>query len=932
MSNPPVIQSNQMCSITGMLTEGFLIRFMSKLPKVYLLIISCISMLPIEMTWADKNASSAQKSTSISIEHGSPESHQHETREANSAELLLPKLIKSVDATYPVQALAKQQEAQVDLLVTILSNGHVGEVVVEQSSDHQFDQAAISAVKQWTFEPAFQGTTAVDCRIRIPFLFTIPKEVPEHDQRAGETNETLSVSVNSAPVNSTSINKKATSVQESKKTQRSQSTPKSDTGSKQELDKDPITLTVSGHDNKYLLQQSASDFYISKDVINAAPHQEGADLLQTTPGLYIGRSKGPAIAHNYMLRGFDSEHGQDIAFTVGGIPINLPSHIHGQGYSDLGFLIGDVVDGLEVIEGVHKPEQGDFAVAGSIGVSLGIDDTQDGLKLSLTQGTWNTSKYKAIWSPKNGSAKTFGAFEITTSDGFGQNRMGTVSNGMFQHQFGEGKTKHRLLAILHSARSNFAGVLRYDDVESGKICFTCVYPYATAKAQNALANRLLLGFFTNYKGDHGERGEIGIWLSYDHFRMQSNYTGFQEISRTLEREAGRGDLIEQRNQTRSVGIKSRYRKQVFAHSDLKLFSEFGADGRMDFIDQSQSLLDATVRNQTWDQRVDASVNAVDLGGWGDLKWIFGRYASLHTGVRVDSLSYEIDDRLGNFAPLTRPQDSYITGFRRSALGLAWGPRASLELKPFSWWSIFMSYGEGYRSPQARLLEDGEEAPFSKVKSSDLGVRFDWGSAFRLALGGYHTKLSDDVAFEASEGRLERTGATQRLGFFAHLNSQPFPWLISSLSATFVNAELLDPPPASAEEPFPAFQKGQQLPFVPPLVVRADVAVQHNLIQRLGLFPLQARMGLGFSHLSPRPLPYNQFADSVSLLDVSAGLVWGRLNISFELYNALNTEYAALEYSFPSDWTPNDGIRSRTPMRHRAAGSPLSWLLTLGVSL
>ena len=887
----------------------------------------CIACLWVQNAWAEEQTSPDINKASIHIEHGSPESMQHKEVKPSSAKLKLPKLIKSVDAVYPPQALTNKQEARVDLLVTILSNGSVGEVSVELSSNSDFNQAAISAVKQWEFEPAYQGKTAVDCRIRIPFLFTIPKEVQDDSQKLDKKEEELSAS------DTNKISQEITNSNEPEVNVASEAKAKAEPESKKDLDKDPITLTVHGHDNKYLLQQSSSEFFIGKDVIMAAPHQEGAEVLRTAPGLYIGRSEGPAVAHNYMLRGFDSEHGQDIAFTVGGIPINLPSHVHGQGYSDLGFLIGDVVDGLEVIEGVHKPEQGDFAVAGSIGISLGVDDAAEaGLRLSLAQGTWNTSKYKVIWSPKGGSKKTFGAFEISTSDGFGQNRMGTVSNGIVQHQFGQGKTKHRFLAILHSARSNFAGVLRYDDVNSGKICFTCVYPYATAKGQNALANRLLLGFFSTYKGEQGERGEVGLWLSYDNFRIQSNYTGFQEISRTLEREAGRGDLIEQLNQSNSIGIKSRYRKPVFSWASLKLFSEFGADGRMDFIDQSQSLLDATVRNQTWDQRVDASVNAVDLGGWGDLKWIFNRYASLHTGVRVDSLSYEINDRLGNFVPLTRPQESFITGFRRSALGLAWGPRASLELKPFSWWSIFVSYGEGYRSPQARLLEDGEEAPFSQVKSSDLGARFDWGEALRLVVGAYHTELSDDVAFEASEGRLERIGATQRLGFFAHVHSHPFSWLLASLSATFVDAELLDPPPASAEEPFPPFLKGQQLPFVPPLVVRADIATQHVLIRQLGSFPLQSRLGLGFSHLSSRPLPYNEFADPVSLLDVSAGLEWGKLNLSFELFNALNNEYAALEYSFPSDWTPNDGVRSRVPMRHRAAGAPLSWLLTLGVDL
>ena len=874
----------------------------------------CVTCLCIQQTWGEPKARINQGATEV--ERAAPSLTQNDKTNLNSTKgLSLPELIKSKDAIYPTKELSQGKEAQVNLLVTILSDGTVDEVIVEQSSDSSFNEAAVTAVKQWQFKPARQGDTAIDSRIRIPFVFTIPKEKPKTVIQKSDDKLGRSVPAPKQPVDKKII-----------------SNPGRNIKVKQDVDQDPIMMTVRGQNDRYLLQKSSSDFFISKDVITAAPHQEGAEVLRTAPGLYIGRAEGPAIAHNYMLRGFDSEHGQDISFHVGGIPINLPSHIHGQGYSDLGFLIGDVVNGLEVTEGVHKAQQSDFAVAGSIDVSLGVEESDRGLQLSLSKGTWNTSKYKAVWAPKGSAKESFGAFEVSSSDGFGENRTGTSANGIFQHRFGQGKVKHRLLAILHSARANFAGVLRYDDVNSGKVCFTCVYPYATAKAQNALANRIMLGYFTDYKGIDGERGEVGIWLSYDNFRIQSNYTGFQEISRTLEREAGRGDLIEQQNYTQSIGIKSRYRNSVIRQSWLKVSAEFGADGRMDVIDQTQSLLDAAVRNQTWDQRVDASIKAADLGGWGDLKWNFKRYATLHTGMRVDALSYEINDRLGNFVPLTRPQDSFITGFRRSALGLAWGPRSSLELKPLSWWSIFISYGEGYRSPQARLLEDGEKAPFSKVKSADFGTRFDWGSALRLVLGGYHTELSDDVAFEAAEGRLERIGATQRRGLFAHIHSQPFPWLLGSLSATFVDAELLDPPPASAEEPFPPFQKGQQLPFVPPLVIRADIGTHHVLVDRLGQSALKSRFGLGFSYLSPRPLPYNEFADPVSLLDISAGLEWGMLDLTFELFNALNAQYAALEYSFPSDWDPNNGLRSRTPMRHRAAGAPLSWMLSLGVKL
>jgi hypothetical protein len=88
-------------------------------------------------------------------------------------------------------------------------------------------------------------------------------------------------------------------------------------------------------------------------VIAAAPRQEDTDILRSALGVYVGRAGGPAVANSYMLRGFDAEHGQDIEFRVGGLPINMPSHIHGQGYADLSFLVADAVRELSVSEGVY---------------------------------------------------------------------------------------------------------------------------------------------------------------------------------------------------------------------------------------------------------------------------------------------------------------------------------------------------------------------------------------------------------------------------------------------------------------------------------------------------------------------------------------------------------------------------------------------------
>ncbi|MCB9629819.1 MAG: TonB family protein [Sandaracinaceae bacterium] len=857
-----------------------------------------------------------------------------------------PAVRESHPAAYPPAALAEGREGHVELGVVVSETGVVDTAEVLVSAGADFDAAALEAIRAWRFTPAEVDGRPAMARIRVPFDFLLPEPEPEPAADA-QPEGAPPGSDPDVPVSgdASDAGEPDTDVTATEGEGGPGAAPGAGVGEDRvsaatdaaadELadDEDVIDVTVRGQRDLRTEERSVSDFQLRRDQLRAAPRSEGTEVLRAAPGLYIGRSEGPAVAHNYMLRGFDAEHGQDIAFRVGGLPINLPSHIHGQGYADLGFLIADVVSGMNVSAGVSDPRQGDFAVAGSIDISLGVGEDERGVRVASSYGSFRTSRQLLLFAPRGLSDQSFGALQYTRTDGFGQNRAGQAASAILQHGTEVGDFTLRAIGVLHTARSDLAGVLRRDDIDAGRVCFTCVYDQPTARAQNALSSRVMVGLFADYRGERGDSGQLGVWLGYDSFRIQENFTGYIQSSRTLARVAGRGDLIEQQNRTRSVGLVGRYRTApmrptTWAHGTLEL----GIEGRMDGITQQQSLLDAAVRNQTWDQRVDASVRGVDVGFWADLDWHLTQYLDVRAGVRGAVLSYDIEDRLGNFVPVVRPDDAFIMGFRRSALGTAFGPRVSARVTPLPWLEVLAAYGEGYRSPQARLLEDGEPAPFSKVRSGDLGVRITRDDTLELTLGAYYTRLSDDVAFDAAEGRLERIGATQRVGGVLNAVVRPLDWLVGSLSVTVVGATLRSPPPPSAEEPFPPYERGQRLPFVPPVVIRAELGASHVLRASLGGHPLTGRAGVGYSYLSARPLPFDQAAAPVSLLDIGLSLQWRALDLGFQLNNAINTRYAAVEYNFASDWSPDDGFRSRTPARHISAGAPLSLMVTLGVTL
>ena len=117
------------------------------------------------------------------------------------------------------------------------------------------------------------------------------------------------------------------------------------------------------------IAQSASQGAITAQQLDARPIMRAGEVLETVPGVVISQHSGEGKANQYYLRGFNLDHGTDFATTVAGMPVNLPTHGHGQGYSDLNFLIPELVTGVQFAKGPYFAEQGDFATAGAANIN-----------------------------------------------------------------------------------------------------------------------------------------------------------------------------------------------------------------------------------------------------------------------------------------------------------------------------------------------------------------------------------------------------------------------------------------------------------------------------------------------------------------------------------------------------------------------------------
>ena len=147
----------------------------------------------------------------------------------------------------------------------------------------------------------------------------------------------------------------------------------------------------------------------SKIDLQTYPVQSSQDLLRKVPGLFIGQHAGGGKVEQIFLRGFDIDHGTDINITVDGLPVNMVSHAHGQGYADLHFLIPETVDEIEYGKGPYQANKGNFATAGHVNFK-----TVDVLKKSVVQlerGQFNSFRSLAIFDLIN-SEKTKSIYSI----------------------------------------------------------------------------------------------------------------------------------------------------------------------------------------------------------------------------------------------------------------------------------------------------------------------------------------------------------------------------------------------------------------------------------------------------------------------------------------------------------------------------------------
>lgn len=806
----------------------------------------------------------------------------------------MPVVARRVEAEYPASEPSADKATDVELLVTVDHLGAVTDAKIATSGGDAFDSAAIAAVRQWSFAPARRAGVAVAARIRVAFHFEpppLPAAAPPAPVAPG-AELPLSTQPPAADAQPASTAKKK---------------------------EEPQEVVVLGH--AHAPSRGASDYDIQVGKLALVPHRDAASLLRLAPGVMLTSEGGTGHPYQIFLRGFDAREGQDIEFTIDGVPINEVGNPHGNGLADTHFIIPELVRTLRVVEGPFAPQQGNFAVAGSAAYDVGLSDP--GLTVQGTYGSFNTKRLLLTWRPEVGSDHTFGGAELFASDGFGPNRASTRATAMAGYEAAlSSSTSARLLASTYATHYAEAGVLRLDDVESGRKDFSDTYD--TSQGGDS-SRHSLAATIENRSGD--TRLTQNAFLTFRDFRLRQNLTGFlQDPQQTWQSEhSQRGDLIDQQSSTITVGGRGSARKHWQALGNAQEV-ELGYFGRYDRVDATQrrDRFETTVPYRT---DLDLLSGLTDVGAYIDASLKPVRWLTVRGGLRGDYYHYLVKNRCAVTSQTSFGGDPLDTecfssdriGYRNpeqtsSTSASVWQPRVTFLFGALAGFQLSLSYGQGSRSIDPQYINQDLDSPFARVTASELGVSFARSfPAIDVQARSvfFQTRVDKDLFFNETEGRNTLADGTTRTGWAGNVRATgSFFDLAANLTlvqATFDDTHLA-------------------IPYAPGLVARVDGVL-------FGDLPLgtTGSIGTGISYIGKRPLPYEEYSATTFLVDLAANLRWRSITVGIITTNLFDRQYRLSEYNYVSDFHSQD-YPTLVAARHFTAGEPRAVYGTLAVTI
>jgi outer membrane cobalamin receptor len=504
--------------------------------------------------------------------------------------------------------------------------------------------------------------------------------------------------------------------------------------------------------------------------ISLRPINTSQDALRIVPGLFIAQHAGGGKAEQIFLRGFDIDHGTDIAITVDGIPVNMVSHSHGQGYADLHFLIPETVDKAGFDKGPYYAGKGNLATSAYVDFSTKEFLDKNSIKTEI--GQFNTQRLVGMLKLFNKNTEKnrqqfYVVSEYSTTDSYFEspqdfhrfNLMGKY-NAWFGNQ-----SQLTVIASVFDSKWNASGQVPDRAVQAGII------------------NRF--GAIDNTEGGNTSRTNINVrfnkqWKSnwkttdqfyYSHYRFNlfSNFTFF------LDDEIN-GDMINQK-ETRNIFGYTTTATKSYLLGNKKAVTEFGGGFRFDDIEDIEL---AKANRVTF-------FNSIQKGDVKELNSFLyinqdielSNKFSLNAGVRYDNFIFKYKDKLAGAAGFTKVEKGTFS------------PKINIGFSPNSKVKLYLNNGIGFHSNDTRVILDNQANNIlPKVFGTDLGIILKPDKNLILKTALWHLYSQQEFVYAGDAGFVEPSGKTRRMGIDISARYQFSKWLFADIDVNLTKAKAI----------------------------------------------------------------------------------------------------------------------------------------------
>jgi hypothetical protein len=606
---------------------------------------------------------------------------------------------------------------------------------------------------------------------------------------------------------------------------------------------------------------AASQSTVSGGELQARPKLRPADLLQAAGGLFAVQHAGGGKANQYFLRGFDIDHGTDLALSVDGVPVNLPSHGHGQGYADLNFLIPELVTSIDVYKGTYYPHLGDFATAGAVDMHLA--DLLPESFASLSAGQYGILRGVGAVSRSVGDAWRFTvAGEAATQNGPFENPERYHRLNAYLRATHDLSPTSRLTMtwMSHAGRWNANGQLPARAVEAGLIDrFGTLDP-----TEGGVTTRHLASVRYDARIADDATLDVTAYAQRYDWRLYSNFTYFLD-------DPVHGDQLEQTDARWILGLQAGTR---FLHrhlGELQLETRAGIQTRSDTI--ANGLFHDEARHRL-DSRVNAGIAQTSIGLYAEERLSYRHWLAVRAGVRVDRLDVLVEDHLTQSGPNT------VDGTAGAMLA---SPKLSLVLAPRAAVQLYLNAGRGFHSNDARGATRATDPATLLVPATsyELGVRARPVRALTVTATAYRIDLASELVWAGDAGTTEASGATRRLGLELGGRLNLDRWLVADADVTLNRATYRE-----------NTGNGGAVALAPTRTVTAGLTAKA---------PWGSFGSVRVRHIGARPATADGSltAEGFTVIDAQAGHRVGPIEARLDVQNLLNAAWREVQFATTS---------------------------------